>query len=382
MLSDPKDAPLTSWITGWFSLLGQVAVTTGINFACANFLSTVSTLGTAFTPGPSSTIGIYAAVLVSQGFINTFGVHLLKYLNNISVWWHGVTRHLYPSPCSDPPVRRLVFRTFIDGLLLTAALAGASVRAMGFDASSYMTEETHNAALTDPMGIIMSIDLAGTLDSATGQPVAQIFLDTVGEKGAIVLMVIVVGATYFCGTLSMTSHSRMMFAFARDGGMGLDTLFSAKSTPRQACLVVGLHVELLLGLPSLGSSVAFAAATSIATIGLYISYGIPIALRVVCRQRFKCGPFDLGAFSLPVAICAVTWVACIAIVLILPQVNPVGFQTLNYAIVVVGVVILYGVGFWFVSARKWFVGPVKTDISPGDGSIKEHLKRLQRAVSG
>ena len=30
MLSKPSNAPLASWITGWFNLLGQVAVTTGI----------------------------------------------------------------------------------------------------------------------------------------------------------------------------------------------------------------------------------------------------------------------------------------------------------------------------------------------------------------
>lgn len=71
-----------------------------------------------------------------------------------------------------------------------------------------MTEETHNAAMAGSVGIVMAIgcsavlgwflilgllfsiqDLEGTIGSATGQPVAQIFLDTVGEKGAIVLMV-------------------------------------------------------------------------------------------------------------------------------------------------------------------------------------------------
>jgi hypothetical protein len=71
-----------------------------------------------------------------------------------------------------------------------------------------MTEETHNAAMSGSIGIIMAIgvsallgwflilgllfsiqDLDGTLASRTGQPVTQIFLDTVGEKGAIVLMV-------------------------------------------------------------------------------------------------------------------------------------------------------------------------------------------------
>ena len=71
-----------------------------------------------------------------------------------------------------------------------------------------MTEETHNAAMSGSIGIIMAIgvsallgwfvilgflfsiqDLDRTVNTSTGQPVAQIFLDTVGEKGAIVLMV-------------------------------------------------------------------------------------------------------------------------------------------------------------------------------------------------
>ena len=72
-----------------------------------------------------------------------------------------------------------------------------------------MTEETRNAAMSGSIGIITAIgvsailgwflilgllfsiqDLDGTLSSSTGQPVTQIFLDTVGERGAIALMVI------------------------------------------------------------------------------------------------------------------------------------------------------------------------------------------------
>jgi amino acid transporter len=81
-----------------------------------------------------------------------------------------------------------------------------------------MTEETHNAAIAGPTGIATAIgvsavlgwflivsllfsiqDYDATVGSATGQPVTQIFLDTVGEKGAIVLMVIVVTAMFLCG---------------------------------------------------------------------------------------------------------------------------------------------------------------------------------------
>ena len=37
MLSEPKDAAFASWVTGWFNLLGQVAVTTGIRYDPTNF---------------------------------------------------------------------------------------------------------------------------------------------------------------------------------------------------------------------------------------------------------------------------------------------------------------------------------------------------------
>jgi len=173
----------------------------------------------------------------------------------------------------------------------------------------------------------------------------------------------------------------MMYAFARDGGIPGHKFFHkvdqrTKSPVRTVWLACTL--SFILGLPSLGSSVAFAAATryeivlptfrqsltvfgchSIATVGLYISYGIPIALRLWNRKNFVRGPFHLRKFSYPVATLAVLWICLISIVFILPQANPVNSQSLNYAIVAVGIVVLYSVTFWLVSARKWFKGPIK-----------------------
>ncbi|KAL0948249.1 hypothetical protein HGRIS_010846 [Hohenbuehelia grisea] len=401
MLSKPEQAAIASWITGWFNLLGQVAVTTGISFACATFISTACQLGTSYVGNEKTVIGIYAAVLFTQGIINTFGVRMLKHLNNISVWWHAIgTVALVIAILAKAPVhqsRHFVFATLLDGTgadgavgwgdraskgyLVVIGILMAQYTLTGFDASAHMTEETHNAAMAGSIGIVMAIgvsavlgwflilgllfsiqDLDRTLNSTTHQPVTQIFLDTVGEKGAIVLMVIVIGAMFFCGTFSITSNSRMMYAFARDGGIpGHQFLNKVNQRWRSPIRTVWLACTLsfILGLPSLGSSVAFAAATSIATIGLYISYGIPIALRVIYRKQFKKGPFHLGAFSYPVAVAAVAWILFISIAFVLPSVNPVDSQTLNYAIVAVGIVIAYSVGFWFISARKWFTGPVK-----------------------
>lgn len=64
-------------------------------------------------------LGIYAAVLFSQGLTNTFGVRLLHHLNNISVWWHAVgTFSLVVAVLAKAPSHqsaKFVFQTFIDG---------------------------------------------------------------------------------------------------------------------------------------------------------------------------------------------------------------------------------------------------------------------------
>ncbi|KAH8826370.1 APC amino acid permease [Flagelloscypha sp. PMI_526] len=400
MLSTKERAPIMSWITGWFNLLGQVAVTTGISFGCANFIATIATLNTDFEPTPNTVIGIYAAVLVSQGLINTFGVRTLHFLNNISVWWHAIgTFSVVVAILAKAPTHQTgkwVFTQFLDGTgvdgvgwgerashayVCVIGMLMAQYTLTGFDASAHMTEETRNAAMAGPVGIVMSIgvsavlgwflilgllfsiqDLDKTLASDSGQPVAQIFIDCVGENGAIGLMVVVIGCMYFCGTFSVTSNSRMMYSFARDGGVPGSRFFKRVDhrwkSPIPA-VWLACTLSFILGLPSLGSTVAFAAATSIATLGLYISYGLPILLRVINRDAFVRGPFHLGKFSYPVAVIAVVWIMFITIVFILPQVNPVNSQTLNYAVVAVGIVVTYSIGFWLISARKWFVGPVK-----------------------
>ena len=68
----------------------------------------------------------------------------------------------------------------------------------------------------------------------------------------------------------------MMYAFARDGGIPGHKFFHKVDMKRKSpirTVWLACTLSFILGLPSLGSSVAFSAATSIATIGLYISYG-------------------------------------------------------------------------------------------------------------
>lgn len=102
---------------------------------------------------------------------------------------------------------------------------------------------------------------------------------------------------FFCGTFSITSNSRMMYAFARDGGIPGHKFFHKVDVKRKSpirTVWLACTLSFILGLPSLGSSVAFSAATSIATIGLYISYGMFLYHLL---RMFDIGLKEFRAFS-------------------------------------------------------------------------------------
>ena len=93
-------------------------------------------------------------------------------------------------------------------------------------------------------------------------------------------------------------------------------------------------------------------------IGLFIAYVIPVYLRVRLGKSFKRGPWHLGRWGVPVGVIAVIWVAFITVLFMLPQVSPVTLGTFNYAPVAVLVVLGFAGGYWALSARRWFTGPV------------------------
>ena len=119
ILAPGNKSAFAAWITGWFNLLGQVAVTTGITFGCAQLISTTATVQTSYSPTAGKTIGIYAALLISHGTLNSFGVKLLRYLNNTSVVLHSVGITCFAiAVLSKAPTHqsaKFVFASFYDG---------------------------------------------------------------------------------------------------------------------------------------------------------------------------------------------------------------------------------------------------------------------------
>jgi amino acid permease (GABA permease) len=405
-----KNSAGWSWFTGWFNLLGQVGVTAGIDFGLALFADALLNALFNYPTTPGWIVGIYGVVLLLHGLLNTFGIGLVAFLNDVSVWWHlaGVAIIfivLFFVPTQHQSVS-FIFTNFVNntgfgfgGATIYVFLIGlllAQYTFTGYDASAHMTEETHNAAVAGPRGIVWSIVISliagwvlligvtGAIqnyatESVAVTPAAQIFIDATGHNMGLFLLFIVCGAQFYCGMSSVTANSRMIYAFSRDGAVP-GSQFWHKINPKTRTPTNSIWFAavgaFILGLPYLYSPVAYYAVTSIAVIGLYIAYGIPILLRLLAGDKFQRGPWHLGAWSRPVGIIAVLWIVFIAILFVLPQLAPGNTATsFNYAPVAVGVVLLYSGGYWLLSAKNWFKGP-KVQGTP------EELAKIEAELGG
>jgi amino acid transporter len=431
----PKNGPAWSWFTGWFNFLGQVGVTAGIDFGFAAFFCAF--LQIAFNVDVTKLIllGSYTGILVLHGLMNTFGIRLVALLNDVSVWWHvaGVlvifgilflvpdqhtslgTIFSFSKDAEPGQVAGFIngtgFETGFFSSTLYIFLIGmllAQYTLTGYDASAHMTEETHAADVSGPNGIWKSVvvsvifgyilliavwyavqgsagydNAVAGFQAATGTVAApaQIFLDATGKSWTVFMLLIVLGAQFFCGMSSVTANSRMIYAFSRDGAVpGHKAWHKINKRTRTPTNSIWLAVALawLLVAPAYwkGSIVAYFAVTSIAVIGLYIAYVIPTFLRLRAGDAFVPGRWNLGKWSKPVGYVAVIWVVFICIILMMPQFSPGGLgvsvaNALNYAGIAVAIVIGFAAIYWLVSARKWFKGPVV------QGSAEE-LKAIER----
>ncbi|KAF9347114.1 hypothetical protein BGX26_001385 [Mortierella sp. AD094] len=248
--------------------------------------------------------------------------------------------------------------------------------------SAHMSEETEKSYVNGPRGILMSIlasvliglglalaltfgiqDYQTTLGSAIGAA-PQIFIDTAGKKFGSVLIFIIISAGFLCGIATVAANSRMIYAFARDGGLPFSPFWTVlnKRTQMPLRLVwLSVIITIILAIPSLlGSAASLSAISGISIIGFTVSYAIPILLRItVGASTFVQREFNLGRYSKPVGWVAVIWTTFIFIIFNLPQTWPVqNADTFNFTPAAVGFLLVFATASWFLSARRWFKGPV------------------------
>jgi amino acid transporter len=386
------------WGTAWFNLAGLVTILAGINVG--TYLFALGTVGPRLGIEVSGAgLGIQllgvALITLSQAAINHLGLKVTTVLIDISGYlilivataltiallWHSPSHDLtrlvdFTNFSGLPPNRPVWPRAeglpwlFALGFLLPAFTL------TGFDASAHASEETIGAARVVPRGIIQSVLVSGVfgwlmlsaivlaiphMEQAAhqGESIVPWVLDSVlPRQWSLLLCVGIAAAQYLCGLATVTSASRMAYAFARDGGLPFSGVLRRVSprlgSPGAAIWSVALGAIAFTGLLSAVSTSAYSAITTACTLFLYVSYVVPTGLGFLAYGKTwtAMGPWNLGPLYKPLA--AVCVVGC-AFLMAIGSAPP---NQWAFGIVVGSAVVLTVV--WLAVERRRFPGPPTT----------------------
>jgi amino acid transporter len=420
--------PGWGWFTGWFNLIGLVAVTASVVYVSSSFLMYLLGLfnvhlvfnfaraaaGTDIGYTAHVNFALFLVVIALHGLINAFRSRLMALFTSISVWWHVLGVAVIVAILIAVPAHHASLSFVFGHRMNNSGFSGhmywyyvlplgfllTMYTITGYDASAHVSEETHGADASAPKGVWRSVFYSLVIGwivllaitfaiqhsklsaiTTSSYPALAIFETALTSAWAKVVILISTVGQLFCGMACVTSSSRMTFAFSRDGAVPGHRLWRHLSrrnrTPTWAVLFVCLFA-VIITVPayfpnSKGVPVAFLAVTSISVIGLYIAYTIPVFLRWRLGDRFQPGPWTLGRRYRFNNLIATGWTAICVVIFCLPF-SPAGvffkhgfsWSAVNYApLVTIGVML--AVTIWYLGwARHTFKGPVRTIDEPED----------------
>jgi amino acid transporter len=417
------------YYTGWLNLIGLLAIDASVAYGCATFFDlTLDVYNKSWAAHYSlnRVFVIFLVILFLVALVNIFSSQLLAVLNNISVWWHVAgasavililllvpNHHASASSVFTHTVNNTGFFSghthgfgFIFYVLpLSAILTQYTIT--GYDASAHLSEETKSAANSAAKGIWRSIfysaiggwillltflfavqDEAGV--SKGGGAVATIFIQALSSNWAALVLLISTVGQFFCSVACMTSTTRMLYAFSRDGAVPGGQLWSKLSRNRVPVygVIAAAVIAVLLTLPALvkvdiGGApvpVAFNAVVTIGVVGLYVAFAIPIWLRWKAGSNFTPGGWTLGPKYKWMCIVAVAEIAVTSIIALLPT-SSLGvpwndgfaWKYVNYTILVVPIALILLWIWWHLSVKNWFTGPKTTVNLPAGVSSADEI---------
>ena len=411
----------TGWLTAWFNLIGLVAVVGSVDVGlwyffngafserlglADNYLGTfgkIAFLG--FDANYLNQITFVFGVLVIQGIINHIGIRLTSFLTDISGYIIFATAAFLTVMClvyaQGFDISRLWSFTNNSGdvgggvwpqtnnmwLLFGVGLLLPIYTITGYDASAHTSEETHNASTSVPNGILRSVlwsAVAGYVmlvafllfipdmkEAATkGWGVFFWAINTMPAWASSIIYVGITAAQFLCGLAALTSTSRMVFAFARDGGLPLSKQWRNVSTrfrvPAKAIWLVAALAGLLTSYASVYSVVVV-----VCVIFLFISYAIPVIagfFAIGTSKWNKMGPWNMGVGRYKLVAALVFLAMLLVFFLGVQAPNQLALKiTINFFIITAAV--------WFLIEKKRFKGP------PIGAAISKRMAAIKQAES-
>ncbi|KAJ6083398.1 hypothetical protein N7467_007533 [Penicillium canescens] len=400
----PDQVPIFSWIQGWCNLLGQTAGVSSVAYtvsqmllACVSMNSDLVDGKYSYSPTALETVLVSIALLCVLGVICSLTT---KSLHRIILWFApiniGATIAICIALITLTPNKQpasWVFGHFTDGSgwgskVFSFFLGFLSVAwtMTDYDGTTHMSEETHDAAVRGPVAIKTAVlvsgafgwlltvsmcfcltDFEGILNSPTGLPAAQIFLNAGGKRGGTAMWAFAILVQFFTGCSAMLADTRMAYAFARDDALPFSKFLSKVNphthTPVNAVWFVVIF-SISLNCIAIGSTQTATAIFNITAPALDLSYVSVILAHQLYKSKVKFieGPFTLGRWGTPINYVAVIWVLFISTILFFPPQLPVTPANMNYAICVGGFIAAFAMVWWWVAARGKYTGPQTNDI--------------------
>ncbi len=402
----------TGWLSAWLNLLGLVTVLGAINVGTFYFF--FGAFGSMFGVEDTLThrVAFVAIITILQALVNHYGIGLTAKLTDFSGYLILgtsvlLTVVLLASANSYEFSRLWTFGNYTgtEGASAVWPVAAGGLMAFllglllpvytitGYDASAHTAEETHDAARSVPAGMVSSVLWSGlfgwlflsafilmipSMDEAAKQGWNVFFwgMDAqVNPTIKMILYVLIFVAQWLCGLATVTSASRMLYAFSRDGGIpgaskALATVSVAHRTPVAAIWTASILSILFVWFTSaitIAGTPAYSIVVSCTVIFLFLSFALPIALGIVAIGGPKwphMGPWNMGIGTYKLV--AVLSLAAMVLLFI------IGIQPPNdWALqITVGFIILSLI-IWFVFENKRFRGP----------PIGDEIKRRQAEIA-
>jgi amino acid transporter len=402
------------WATAWFNLGGLVFVTAAVNVGAYGLF--VTFLGPALGVEPARLTIVHQIVGVTvitaaQAAFNHFGIRTTTLLTDFSGYLIFavallLTAAMLFGATSLEPGRLFRFADLggASGGGVWPASRGVATMTLlalmwpmytitGFDASAHTSEETVQAARNVPRGILRSVGLSGlagwimvasfvlalpdVADAARqGENVFAWLMERVapGLFGKL-LWVGIVLANLLCGLACVTSTSRMIYAFARDGGLPASGVLRRVS-PRYKTPTVAIWTTAVLVVGSTLYAPAYSTLTTACVIFLYISYVMPTLAGFFAYGRTwtKMGPFNLGrTIYRGAAVVAAGGVALLIWIGVQPPNDKALWVTLA-AVALLGAT-------WWLGVRRRFRGPPAMSIA-GGGAGADSVGAARAAAPG
>ncbi|KAJ5183518.1 hypothetical protein N7492_001134 [Penicillium capsulatum] len=410
MLSSPSNRRILAWICGWSYVVGNIMITLAVNFgstqfliACVNVFETSHGVGI-FQAESYHTFLIFLGVTILCNAISALANEWLPYLDTFAIFWTlagvlaiivctlviakgGRNSGEYVFTNFEPQSGWPVGWSFCVGLLQAAYTTSSTGMVIS------MCEEVQEPSKQVPKAIVGTVilnTLAGLvflipivfvlpntkalIDLPSGQPMPSIMKSAIGNSaGTFVLLLPLAVLAILCGIGCTTAVSRSVFAFARDGGIPYSNkwrkVHKTLGIPLNA-MMLGMAVEIALGLIYFGSSTAFGAFSGVGVITLTVSYACPIAVSFFGgRQQIKNGQFDLGNLGVFCNVVALAWSILAVPLFCMPSSIPVTAETVNYAPVVFVGFILLAMGWYWVWGLKKYTGPPTADDADIDSRV-------------